>query len=156
MGYPLPIPGQFQLQQAEVPWRHLFSQPTKLTVKTLELELRLRPQRLAGPDDGWKWLGWLALGRWQMKIREPKKIGEFHQKKECIMGYKHDIWSMAVKMGDVPLRRSPGQFEEGRPYGWISWCPPARKKARGNTTAEAKEAQATTHLTSAQLILIGC
>ena len=52
MGYPLPIPGQFQLQQAEVPWRHLFSQPTKLTVKTLELELRLRPQRLAGPDDG--------------------------------------------------------------------------------------------------------
>eukprot|EP00435_Cladocopium_sp_Y103_P031517 s3610_g8.t1 len=34
--------------EAEVPWRHLFSQPTKLTVKTLELELRLRPQSL-GP-----------------------------------------------------------------------------------------------------------
>ena len=30
--------------QAEVPWRHLVSQPTKLTVKTLQLELRLRPQ----------------------------------------------------------------------------------------------------------------
>lgn len=41
--------------EAEVPWRHLFTQPTKLTVRTLQLELRLRPNGpLVMPPPAWR------------------------------------------------------------------------------------------------------